>query len=171
VQKAAQSSLHACEPNLYVSPPSLPHPSSTDAPARLKRELDKVLALQVQIDTVEMSILEVKSTITGDDSAGAETRNILLRLQETHQALSEQAESLYASLNISTAFPELRNLPLEFVWTLLMMRDLKMNIQKRTVRSFQEWEMLDRAVSGQREPLSKCPSTSYAVLDCCSPAA
>ncbi|KAJ7827440.1 hypothetical protein B0H13DRAFT_1917602 [Mycena leptocephala] len=72
---------------------------------------------------------------------------------QTHQALSEQAESLYASLNISTAFPELRNLPLEFVRTLLMMRDLKMNIRKRTVGSFQEWEMLDRAVSGRREPL------------------
>ncbi|KAJ7916234.1 hypothetical protein B0H13DRAFT_2231663 [Mycena leptocephala] len=134
-QKAAQSSLRA------------------HAPARLKRELDKVLALQVQIDTVETSILEVKSTITGDDSAGAQTRNILLRLQATHQALSDQAEALYASLNISSAFPELQHLPLEFVRTLLMMRDLKMNIRKHAVRSFQEWEMLDRAVSGRREPL------------------
>ncbi|KAJ7900475.1 hypothetical protein B0H13DRAFT_1622406 [Mycena leptocephala] len=134
-QKVAQSSIRA------------------HAPARLKRELDKVLALQVQIDAVECSILEVKTTIASDDSAATETRNILRRLQETHQALSEQAESLYASLNISTAFPELRNLPLEFVRTLLMMRDLKMNIRKRAVGSFQEWEMLDRAVSGRREPL------------------
>ncbi|KAJ7907174.1 hypothetical protein B0H13DRAFT_2332561 [Mycena leptocephala] len=118
-QKAVQSSLRA------------------HAPARLKRELDKVLALQVQIDTVETSILEVKSTITGDDSAGAQTRNILLRLQATHQALSDQAEALYASLNISSTFPELQHLPLEF----------------RAVGSFQEWEMLDRAVSGRREPL------------------
>ncbi|KAJ6585213.1 hypothetical protein B0H19DRAFT_1250090 [Mycena capillaripes] len=134
-QKAAQSSVR------------------THAPARLKRELDKVLALQVQIDTVETSILEVKTSISGDDSAAAETHDILRRLQATHQALSDQAEALYASLNIADAFPELNRLPLEFVRTLLIMRDLKINIRKRAVGSFYEWETLDRAVSGRREAL------------------
>lgn len=133
--------------------PSFAYPSSADAPARLKRELDKVLALQVQIDTVETSILEVKTSIAGDNTAAAETHHILRSLQATHQALSDQAEALYASLNISNAFPELNRLPLEFVRTLLIMRDLKMNIRKRAVGSFQEWETLDRAVSGRREPL------------------
>ncbi|KAJ7845678.1 hypothetical protein B0H13DRAFT_1647204, partial [Mycena leptocephala] len=153
-QKAAQSSVRA------------------HAPARLKRELDKVLALQVQIDTVETSILEVKATITSDDSTSArQTREILLRLQATHQALSDQAEALYASLNISSAFPELQRLPLEFVRTLLMMRDLKMNIRKRAVGSFQEWEMLDRAVSGRREPLStKLYQMTWKAITRCQPA-
>ncbi|KAJ7830384.1 hypothetical protein B0H13DRAFT_2433725 [Mycena leptocephala] len=122
-------------------------------PRRLKRELDKVLALQVQIDTVETSILEVKTSIAGDDNTAAETHDILRSLQATHQALSDQAEALYASLNISNTFPELSRLPLEFVRTLLIMRDLKMNIRKRAVGSFQEWETLDHAVSGRREPL------------------
>ncbi|KAJ7841963.1 hypothetical protein B0H13DRAFT_2205233 [Mycena leptocephala] len=134
-QKAAQSSVRA------------------HAPARLKRELDKVLALQVQIDAVETSILEVRTSMAGDDTAIAQTHDILRRLQATHQALSDQAEALYASLNISNTFPELIHLPLEFVRTLLIMRDLKMNIRKRAIGSFQEWEMLDRAVSGRREPL------------------
>jgi hypothetical protein len=113
--------------------------------------LDKVLALQVQIDAVETSI-------AGDDSATAQTHNIFRRLQATHLSLSNQAEALYASLNISNAFPELNGLPLEFVRTLLIMRDLKMNIRKRAVGSFQEWEMLDRAVSGRREPLGMLQS-------------
>ncbi|KAJ7466743.1 hypothetical protein B0H11DRAFT_1733128 [Mycena galericulata] len=134
-QKAAQSSVRA------------------HAPARLKRELDKVLALQVQIDTVETSILEVKTSIAGDGSTAAETHAILRRLQDTHQALSDQAEALYASLNIAGTFPELDGLPLEFVRTLLLMRDLKMNLRKRAVGSFYEWETLDRAVSGRREAL------------------
>ncbi|KAJ7502581.1 hypothetical protein B0H11DRAFT_1712541 [Mycena galericulata] len=134
-QKTAQSSVRA------------------HAPARLKRELDKVLALQVQIDTVETSILEVKTSVASDGSAAAETHIILLRLQETHQALSNQAEALYASLNIAGTFPELDGLPLEFVRTLLLMRDLKMNLRKRAVGSFYEWETLDRAVSGRREAL------------------
>jgi hypothetical protein len=131
---------------------------SADAPARLKHELDKVLALQVQIDAIETSILEVKTTIAGDDSAAAQTHDILRRLQATHLSLSNQAEALYASLNISNAFPELNGLPLEFVRTLLIMHDLKMNIRKRAVGSFQEWEMLDRAVSGRREPLGMLQS-------------
>ncbi|KAJ7648820.1 hypothetical protein B0H17DRAFT_863390, partial [Mycena rosella] len=53
---------------------------------------------------------------------------------------------LYASLNIQDSFPELQGLPLEFVQTLLLMRDLKINIRKRAVGSFYEWENLDRAV-------------------------
>jgi hypothetical protein len=61
-----------------------------------------------------------------------QTCDILCRLQATQQALSDQAESLYVSLNISGTFPELNSLPLEFIQTLLMMheseRDLKMNI-------------------------------------------
>ncbi|KAJ6462576.1 hypothetical protein C8R45DRAFT_841653 [Mycena sanguinolenta] len=122
------------------------------APARLKRELDKVLALQVQIDTVETSILEVKASVTAGD-ATTETNAILSRLQTTHQKLGEQAEALYASLNIAHTFPELQGLPLEFVRTLLLMRDLKINIRKRAVGSFYEWETLDRAVSGRREAL------------------
>ncbi|KAF7326540.1 hypothetical protein MSAN_02506900 [Mycena sanguinolenta] len=133
-QKAAQSSLRA------------------HAPARLKRELDKVLGLQVQIDAVEKSIAEAKQSIMSGD-ASQETLALLRRLEATHTTLSTQAEALYASLNIQDNFPELQDLPLEFVRTLLMMRDLKINIRKCAVGSFYEWETLDRAVSGRREPL------------------
>ncbi|KAJ6451750.1 hypothetical protein C8R45DRAFT_848226, partial [Mycena sanguinolenta] len=134
-QKAAQSSLRA------------------HAPVRLKRELDKVLGLQVQIDAVEKSITEAKQSITGGDAL-QETLTLLRRLEATH-AVAElgSAEALYASLNIQGNFPELHGLPLEFVQTLLLMRDLKINIRKRAVGSFYEWETLDRAVSGRRELL------------------
>ncbi|KAJ6538413.1 hypothetical protein B0H10DRAFT_1763262, partial [Mycena sp. CBHHK59/15] len=133
-QKAAQTSLRA------------------HAPTRLKRELEKVLALQEQIDSVEKSISDVKQSITG---AGASTDSLtLLRgLETTHDTLSRQAEALYASLNIRQAFPELLNLPLEFVRILLTMRDLKINIRKRAIGTFYEWETLDRAVGGCREAL------------------
>ncbi|KAF8143779.1 hypothetical protein K438DRAFT_1993511 [Mycena galopus ATCC 62051] len=122
------------------------------APARLKRELNKVLQLQVQIDTVETSITEVKTSITGGTGT-EQSRCILLGLQTTHQSLSNQAESLYTSLNLQGVFPELQGLPLEFVRTLLLMRELKINIRSRVVGSFYKWETLDRAVSGRREPL------------------
>ncbi|KAJ7490764.1 hypothetical protein FB451DRAFT_1124335 [Mycena latifolia] len=133
-QKAAQTSIRS------------------HAPARLRRELDKVLALQTQIDTVEKSISDVKQTITGPD-VSADSVALLRSLEKTHDTLSKQAEALYASLNIQDSFPELQNLPLEFVRTLLLMRDLKINIRKRAVGSFYEWENLDRAVGGRRESL------------------
>ncbi|KAF7357059.1 hypothetical protein MSAN_01299300 [Mycena sanguinolenta] len=94
-----------------------------------KRELDKVLGLQVQIDAVEKSIAEAKQSIMSGD-ASQETLALLRRLEATHTTLSTQAEALYASLNIQDNFPELQDLPLEFVRTLLMMRDLKINIRK-----------------------------------------
>ncbi|KAJ6522075.1 hypothetical protein DFH09DRAFT_938576 [Mycena vulgaris] len=133
-QKAAQTSLRS------------------HAPARLRHELDKVLALQTQIDTVEKSIADVKQSITGPE-ASADSITLLHSLEKTHDTLSTQAEALYASLNIYESFPELQNLPLEFVRILLMMRDLKINIRKRAVGSFYEWENLDRVVGGRREAL------------------
>jgi hypothetical protein len=39
-----------------------------------------------------------------------------------------------------------------------------MNIRKRAVGSFQEWEMLDRAVSGRREPLGMHASFDATLL-------
>ncbi|KAF7334389.1 ULP-PROTEASE domain-containing protein [Mycena venus] len=133
-QKAAQTSLRS------------------HAPAHLRRELDKVMGLQTQIDAVEKAISEAKQSIT---TAGAspDSLGLLRGLEATHERLSNQAEALYASLNIHTSFPELRDLPLEFVRTLVMMRDLKINIRKRAVGSFYEWEALDRAVGGRREAL------------------
>jgi hypothetical protein len=126
----------------------------TDAPVRLKRELDKVLGLQAQIDTVEKSIADAKQAITTGD-VSPQSITLLHGLGITHTTLSNQAEALYASLNIQEGFPELRGLPLEFVQTLLMARDLKINIRKRAVGSFYEWETLDRAVGGKREALGE----------------
>ncbi|KAK6992439.1 hypothetical protein R3P38DRAFT_3330946 [Favolaschia claudopus] len=122
------------------------------APQRLRRELDKVLSLQTQIEAIEKTIEDTNKTLKG---AGASTSSlkILQGLEVTHEKLSAEAEALYASLNIQDTYPELRGLPLEFTQTLLVARDLKINIRKRATGSFMEWETLDRAVSGRREPL------------------
>ncbi|KAJ7774618.1 hypothetical protein DFH07DRAFT_865897 [Mycena maculata] len=121
------------------------------APVRLRRELDKVLTLQAQIDTVEKSIAEVKQSITKE--ASPESISLLHSLELTHTTLNTQAEQLYASLNIHQGFPELQGLPLDFVRTLLIARDLKINIRKRAMGTFYEWETLDRAVGGRHEAL------------------
>lgn len=128
-------------------------PVTPDAPARLRRELDKVLKLQDQIDAIEKSILDAKQSITSGGNASADSLVHVRKLESTRATLSSQAEALYASLNIHRSFPELQGLPLDFVRTLLIMRDLKINICDRAIESFYEWETLDRAVAGKREPL------------------
>lgn len=64
-------------------------------------------------------------------------------------------EELYASLNVHDSFPELANVDLEFVQILLMARDLKINIRKRAIGSFFEWDKLDRATKGRQQPLGE----------------
>jgi hypothetical protein len=129
--------------------------SLVDAPVRLRRELDKVLSLQAQIDVVEKSISDAKQSITSASDATIKSLDLLRGLEQTHDTLGSQVQALYASLNIQEGFPELRNLPLDFVRTLLLMRDLKINIRKKAVGSFYEWENLDRAVGGRREALGE----------------
>ncbi|KAJ7652941.1 hypothetical protein B0H17DRAFT_1163635 [Mycena rosella] len=131
-QKAAQSSIRS-----YAS-------------MHLKRELDKVLALQTQIDTVEQSIADVKQSITGP-AASAASATLLRSLEKTHETLGSQAQQLYASLNIQDSFPELQGLPLEFVQTLLLMRDLKINIRKRVVGRT-KLHQATRKVISKRQP-------------------
>ncbi|KAJ7275583.1 hypothetical protein B0H12DRAFT_1228041 [Mycena haematopus] len=122
------------------------------APVRVRRQIDKVVTLQTQINGVEKTIADVKLVISNSsDSTGS--LSLLRNLRSTHEKLSQEADELYASLNVCGAFPELGNLPRPFAHLLLMVHNLKGVIRKRAIASFQEWEELDRAVGGRREPL------------------
>lgn len=91
---------------------------------------------------------------------------LLEGLEETQDHLKMKVEALYASLNVHKSFPELQGLDLKFVHTLLMARDLKINICKRAIRSFFKWDRLNQAagshdqVTGMRIPFHhpvSCP--------------
>ncbi|KAG6824286.1 hypothetical protein H0H92_007329 [Tricholoma furcatifolium] len=69
------------------------------------------------------------------------------------EELRDKTELLYSSLNVHDAFPELRNVDYEFVRLLIMARDLKINIRKRAIGSFLEWDKLDQAVGGREQSL------------------
>ena len=109
-----------------------------------------MLNLQAQIDSVEKAIHEVKQSITASGST-AQSQTIL--------------SGLLATQTIRDDFPELQGFGLEFIQTLLTLRDLKINIRKRAVSSFYEWETLDRAVSGRREPLGSLSTSSMSQSD------
>ena len=126
----------------------------TDAPAKIKRELDAVLTLQTELDAINQYFAHVKKAISEDDS-NAEARHFLAILQQSHESNVAKVEELYGSLNIAEGFPEIKGLPLEFIRTLLLARDLKMNIRKRAIGTFFEWEKLGKASGGQDQPLGK----------------
>jgi len=80
---------------------------------------------------------------------------MLRSLDCTHEHLKEKVESLYASLGVHKSFPELKNIDLQFVQTLFMARDLKINICKCTIGSFFEWERLDQATGRRAQALGE----------------
>jgi len=120
----------------------------------LKKELDAVLALQAELDGSERVLQGVQAIIEkGPVSQG--TRDALASLKRGHKRLLNRVDVLYCSLNIHDRFPELDGVDFEFVQTLLLARDLKINIRKRAVGSFFEWDKLDRAVGGKQKALGK----------------
>jgi len=112
-----------------------------------------VLILEGDLDTVD-------STIDALRAAGknAVPKESLFELCQTQEKLKDKVEELYASLNVHDGFPELADVDLKFVWTLLMARDLKINIRKRVVGSFFEWDKLDQATKGRHQPLGQIPA-------------
>ena len=124
----------------------------SDAPARLKKELDAVLTLQTELTAIDNYLNHVKKAIS-DGSDNPEVFRFLQSLQRTHGETLSKVEELYTSLNVTDIFPEIEGLPLEFVRMLLLVRDLKMNIRKRAIGTFFEWDKLDRAAGGRDQPL------------------
>lgn len=89
----------------------------------------------------------------GKGGAARGTKTSLQELCDHHQHLLDGVQKLYASLNVHENFPELEGVDIDFVHILLLARDSKINIQKRAVGSFLEWERLDQAVGGKTQAL------------------
>ncbi|KIM60109.1 hypothetical protein SCLCIDRAFT_124951, partial [Scleroderma citrinum Foug A] len=124
-------------------------------PAHLKKELDTVLALQAELNGSKRVLQAVWAIVEkGPVSQGA--HDALASLERGHERLLNKVDTLYSSLNVHDRFPELDGVNFEFVQILLLARDLKINIQKRAIGSFFEWDKLDRAVSGKQKVLGKC---------------
>lgn len=138
---------------------------SSDAPAHLRKELDTVLALQADLDASDRA-LQATKTLLENEAASDDTIDVLESLQRGHDRLMTKVEALYSSLNVHDRFPELDGVNLDFVRVLLMARDLKMNIRKRAIASFFEWDKLDPAVGGSQQTLgrSSCPTILHSNL-------
>lgn len=124
-----------------------------EAPRRLKKELDTILTLQADIEVVMGSIQSAQMTLSKSVNSSTSSLHLLSSLRTEQEHFTEKLEEIYSSLNIPDSFPELRDVNFEFVHVLLMARELKINIRKRAVGSFFEWDKIDRAVGGREESL------------------
>lgn len=140
------------------------HPSAPDAPARLKKELNNIIALQSDLDTVDTAINKARTSFKEAGQATKEARQALDSLGRTQERLKEKVETLYNTLNVPDMMPEFRNVDIKFVHTLFLARDLKMNIRRRAIGSFLEWERLDQAVGGKGLPLGNMLSPSECMV-------
>ncbi|KIK15530.1 hypothetical protein PISMIDRAFT_16447 [Pisolithus microcarpus 441] len=139
------------------------------APTKLKKELDTVLSLQADLDTTTKVIQMARENIERENVTPS-VLDALASMERSHARLVVKAEALYSSLNVHDQFPELTNVSLDFVRTLLMARDLKINIRKRAISSFFEWDKLDRAVGGKDKPLgTKLHQQTWKAIAKCQP--
>ena len=129
------------------------HSLVPDAPVRLKKELNNIIAIQSDLDTVDTAISKARTSFKEAGQGTQQACKALDSLCRTQQRLKGKVESLYSTLNVPDMMPEFRNVDIQFVHTLFLARDLKMNIRKRAIGSFLEWERLDQAVGGKGQPL------------------
>ena len=87
----------------------------------------------------------------GPASQGA--HDALASLERGHERPLCKVNALYSSLYIPARFPDLDGIGFEFVQTLLLACDLKINIRKWAIGSFFEWDKLNRAVGGKQKAL------------------
>jgi len=126
---------------------------SLDAPAWLKKELDTVLILQSDLEASDKALQAAWTIIERD--ATQDTLEALQSLERSYNRLLTKVDVLYTLLNIQDRFPELHGVNLEFVRTLLLAHDLKINIWKQAIGSFFEWDKLDHAVGGKQKALGQ----------------
>ncbi|TFK69138.1 hypothetical protein BDN72DRAFT_768358 [Pluteus cervinus] len=124
-----------------------------DAPARLTAGVGRVFSIQTQIEEVLKSIASLKDEILNAQEPSSSSLQSLSSLEKGHVSLIKETNDLYLSLNLPDSLPGLKGHSLKFTQTLMLARDLKINIRKRAIGSFFEWDRLDQAAGGRGQSL------------------
>ena len=139
-----------------------------DAPTRIKKELNAVLTLQSELDELEKKLSSTRELMNSLHGGSAISDGFMNDLEAQQQQVVEKVKELYVSLNVQDSFPELEGIDIEFLTTLFLARDLKMNIRKRAISSFFEWDKLNQAKGGREVAIGAHFWTGYRFVNSCT---
>ncbi|EJD42623.1 hypothetical protein AURDEDRAFT_67410 [Auricularia subglabra TFB-10046 SS5] len=122
-------------------------------PPRLRKELEAVMALQDNIESVEEAITSAEAAVKRCRRGGERVQSLarLEELRETHTQLTKQADALYSALNVEDTFPGVHDLGYDFVRALIMAYDAKCIARRKLIGRFFEWDYLDQASVGTHQ--------------------
>lgn len=116
--------------------------------------------LQDQIDAVDRAItataaaLEKKrATDTASRRARKAAREHLRHLAATHDKLQQEADALYASLNLGDKVPVVDDVGVDFMKQLLITADSKRVARTKIIARLREFDRIDSAIGGTNMPL------------------
>ena len=84
-------------------------------------------------------------------------------LSRTQEWLRDKVKLLYELLNIEESFPERQDINLNFVRLLVLVHNLRINIQEQAIGSFFEWDRLDQAVGGHNQAIGSLCLYSFSL--------
>ena len=122
----------------------------------MKKNLTKLLDIQQKVDILSNTVSAAMSSLGTTGGSNSEIQDALTRIESYQSGLMTTCETLYTSLNIPGDFEKAQGISREYLQTLLLARDLKVNIRQRAIASFFELDKLNQAVGGKENPLGKC---------------
>lgn len=107
-----------------------------------------MLHIQGKISDLDSTVTQTASLIKKGYMPAHCTKS-LHSLQHELAKIKENAEEMYAALNVNSEFPTLTGVSMTVVKRLFMLRDLKAGVQKRVSNACFEFDRLDRAAGGK----------------------
>ena len=136
-----------------------------DAPKEINEMIETIQPLQATIEQLEsdIDVLE-KGLSKHEPDARLRVENVIRGSRKTIKILEKNLLSYGNALNFEKDLPELKHLPVTFVQTLILAKDLKKKIREKVISCRFEWDQLDRAVAGADQPLGTFVRCHYNVI-------
>jgi hypothetical protein len=124
-----------------------------DAPAGLKKDLNKLIDIQQKVEILTNTINSAMNSLGIRQGRSSENAVVFAEIDSHKSKLMETCEKLYTSLNIPGDFNNNQGISIDYLQTLVLARDLKINIRERCIAGFYELEKLNQAVRGKQNAL------------------
>jgi hypothetical protein len=121
-------------------------------PKRIEKVFQAVVELQAEADNISKTTNLLKSSLAIRQGGEHASLQIISKLEKSYKQCPDDLDCLYASLQIDEDFQNEEGITFEFMQTLLLARDLKVNIRQKAINMFFEWERLRQAVGGKNAP-------------------